>query len=584
MFSPVLVHEFLSCTAERLPHKTALICEEERWTYRALDQASDRAAGLFRSLGLKRGGRVAIFLDNCVETVISLYGTLKAGGVFVVIDGSTKAKKLGTILADAGPSVLVTRTEKAAVVTAALRSGEHGCASVWAGEPADIPETCRPHAVTWKTVVPDRYRPENDAPFPGKTHAGAGCIDRDLAALIYTSGSSGDPKGVMVSHLNMVSAARSVIRYIGNRQDDIIINVLPLSFGYGLYQVLMSVMFGGTVVLERSFLYPVTILERIEREQVTGFPLVPTIAALLIKLSNLGRYDLRSLRYVTNAAAALPVEHIRKLRSLLPCARLFSMYGLTECKRVSYLAPEELDRRPASVGKAIPNSEVMVLNEAGQECPAGEVGELVVRGSHVACGYWNAPELTARTFRTCGLSGERLLYSGDLFTRDEEGYLYYMGRKSEMIKTKGERVSPCEVENVLHEMQGVLEAAVIGFRDDLLGQAVTACLVCSGTLQERAVMRFCAERLQPFMVPRHVLFLGSMPRSLNGKIDKKMLSLVVESKLRPGGTVPDRKPAGGTGAQPGISSLEAVDPERQRLLYSEAPAAAGGSVVRPEEV
>jgi amino acid adenylation domain-containing protein len=577
MFSPVLVHEFLSCTAERLPHKPALICGEERWTYRALERASDRAASLFRSTGLKRGGRVVIFLDNCAETVISLYGALKAGGVFVIIDGSTKAKKLGAILSDADASVLVTRTDKSAVVTAALGCEEQRCSSVWTGEPSAIPEMCRARAVSWQTVVPDPLHPEEDTPFPARQHAATGCIDRDLAALIYTSGSSGDPKGVMVSHLNMVSAARSVIRYIGNRQDDIIMNVLPLSFGYGLYQVLMSAMFGGTVVLERSFLYPVTILERIERERVTGFPLVPTIAALLIKLSNFGRYDLGSLRYVTNAAAALPVEHIRKLRSLLPGARLFSMYGLTECKRVSYLAPEELDRRPASVGKPIPNSEVMVLNEAGQECAAGEVGELVVRGSHVACGYWNAPDLTARTFRPSGPSGERLLYSGDLFTRDEEGFLYYMGRKGEMIKTKGERVSPCEVENVLHEMPGVIEAAVIGLRDELLGQAVTACLVCNSMLEERAIMRFCAERLQPFMVPRHVLFLGSMPRSLNGKIDKKKLALIVESRIWPGGGMaPAGKRTAGTCAQPAITS-ETVLPDRPLLICSEAPASPGNA-------
>ena len=213
MFSPVLVHEFLSCSPERLPNKTALICEEERWTYRALDQASDRAAGLFRSLGLKRGGRVAIFLDNCVETVISLYGTLKAGGVFVVIDGSTKAKKLGTVLADAGPSVLVTRTEKAAVVTAALRSREHGCASVWAGEPADIPrdvQAARGHLEDLRAAPGERCSVPGKDARGGRLHRpgpGSGHVYFRL---------HGRPKGVMVSHLNMVSAAHS-IRYLENR-------------------------------------------------------------------------------------------------------------------------------------------------------------------------------------------------------------------------------------------------------------------------------------------------------------------------------------------------------------------------------
>ena len=532
MFSPVLIHEFLARTAERLPDKTALICGEERWTYRALEHASDAAARLFRSMGLERGGRVVIFLDNSVETVISLYGALKAGGVFVVLDGSMKSKKLEAIVRDANPALLVAAREKAGVVADALNGAEHDLRVIWVGE-ARLPDRFAEGAAFWKEAIPDFRHADSVAPLCAPGQEAPCSIDSDLAALIYTSGSSGRPKGVMVSHLNMVSAARSVIRYIGNRQDDIIINVLPLSFGYGLYQVLMSVMFGGTVILERSFLYPVTFLERMERERATGFPLVPTIAALLIKLTDLGRYDLRSLRYLTNAAAALPVEHIRKLRSLFPGARLFSMYGLTECKRVSYLAPEELDRRPASVGKAIPNCEVLVLNEAGQEAAAGEVGELVVRGSHVACGYWNAPELTARTFRPGGQPGERLLYSGDLFTRDDEGFLYYVGRKGELIKTRGERVSPREVENVLHEMNGVLEAAVIGLPDDVLGQAVTVCLVCSSGLQERDVMRFCADRLEHFMVPRHVLFFPSLPKCLNGKIDKKQLAAAAEARLQP---------------------------------------------------
>lgn len=464
--------------------------------------------------GFKRGERAVIFLDNSAEAVISLYGVLLAGGVFVLLDSSMKSKKLADILRDSGASFLITHSEKAAVVEAATAGLEP--AFLWVGEfPAATPD----RGFSWDDIVSG----EDD--MPGMTMRLPVCIDTDLAALIYTSGSTGEPKGVMSSHLNMVSAARSIIQYIENTPDDIIVSVLPLSFDYGLYQVIMAFMFGGTVVLERSFLYPAKILERIEREKATGFPLVPTIAAFLVKMKNLAHHDLGSLRYLTNTAAALPVDHIRKLRTLLPRTRFFSMYGLTECKRVSYLPPEELDHRPSSVGKAIPNSEVFVMNEAGEEVPAGEVGELVIRGSHVMCGYWNSPELTERTFRAGRKSGERLLYSGDLFRKDEDGYLYFVGRKDDVIKTRGERVSPREIENALCEMHGVAEAAVFGLPDEILGQAVTACIVwCDGARPvERDVRKFCADRLQPFMVPKHVIFVDSLPRSPNGKIDKKVL-------------------------------------------------------------
>jgi acyl-CoA synthetase (AMP-forming)/AMP-acid ligase II len=192
---------------------------------------------------------------------------------------------------------------------------------------------------------------------------------------------------------------------------------------------------------------------------------------------------------------------------------------------VSYLPPEELDRRPSSVGKAIPNSEAFIVNEAGREAAPGEVGELVIRGAHVMCGYWNSPELTAKIFRQGRLPGERLLYSGDLFTKDEEGFLYFVGRKDDMIKSKGERVSPREVENVLCEREGISEAAVIGVPDEMLGQAIKAFIVCSAgaRLTERDVLKFCSENLQPFMVPKCVDFVDSLPKTPNGKIDKKSL-------------------------------------------------------------
>ncbi len=352
-----------------------------------------------------------------------------------------------------------------------------------------------------------------------------GIIDCDLAALLYTSGTTGEPKGVMTSHFNMLAVSKSIIQYLGNKSDDIILNVLPLSFGYGLYQVIPSVMYGGTVILESSFMFPVKILQRIEKEKATGFPMVPTIFALLFNLKNIEKYNLSSLRYLTNAGAALSAERILKLKTILPNAEIFSMYGLTECQRVSYLKPDEVESRPSSVGKAIPNCEVLLLNENDEEVSVGEVGELVVRGSNVMQGYWNAPELTKKTFRNGKTPGEKLLYSGDLFKKDKEGYLYFVSRKDDIIKTKGEKVSPKEVEHVINSFDGIIDTAVIPVPDQILGNAIKAFVVKKkeSNIAEKEILKFCSEKLEPFMIPKYIEFIDQLPKSINGKIDKKVL-------------------------------------------------------------
>jgi long-chain acyl-CoA synthetase len=353
-------------------------------------------------------------------------------------------------------------------------------------------------------------------------------IDVDLACLIYTSGSTGEPKGVVSTHQNMVSAARSIIQYIGNSEDDIILDVLPLSFDYGLYQVIMAFMFGGTIVLEKSFVYIHRVLERIAEEKVTGFPIVPTIVAMLLKLEKLDKYDLSTLRYMTNTGAALPVEHIRKLRDMFPHVTIISMFGLTECKRVSYLPPEELDKRPSSVGKAMPNCEVSVIDADGNEAQPGEIGELIIRGSNVMQGYWKDPELTAKFYKLGRYPAERILHSGDYFWRDEDGFLYFIGRKDDMIKSKGERISAKEVENTICCMDGVSEVAVIGMPDEILGQAIKAFIVSvpGSDLTEKDVLKYCTENMETYMVPKYIEFVAELPRTAHGKIDKKQLKTV----------------------------------------------------------
>lgn len=524
MFTPVLVHDFLKLSSIRHPRKEALICAEGRWTYEELDKASGRLADFFVQTGLGCQDRVAVFLDNSAEAVISIYSTLRAAGAFILINGAVKPRKLEYILRDSGASILVADALKAAVVLEAVKDIEK-LKTVWVGVPSGAPASTVPRSFLWTEIL---QQASSGAPHStGRRETERG-IDLDLAALIYTSGSTGDPKGVMSSHLNIVSAARSIIQYLENNGEDKVLNVLPLSFDYGLYQVLMAFMFGGAVFLERSFAFPVRILETIQRERITGFPIVPTIAALLLKMENPGKYDLSSIRYVTNTGGNLPVEHIRRLRRIFNSAKIYSMYGLTECKRVSFLAPEQLDLRPKSVGKPIPNCCAFVVGENGEELGSGEVGELVVRGANVMGGYWNAPELSAKTFRRGRYPGETLLYSGDLFTKDEEGFLYFVARKDDQIKTKGERVSPREIENIVCELEGVLEAAVIGVPDETLGQAIKVFVVCrpGSKIGEKEIIRHCANNMEPFMVPRYVEIIAQMPWNAHGKIDRNALRMV----------------------------------------------------------
>ncbi|MBN1508846.1 MAG: AMP-binding protein [Sedimentisphaerales bacterium] len=521
-FDPVLVHEWLRRSARRVPEKDAIICGSQRWSYRRLDACSDHFAEALVGLGMCRQDRVAILTGNRPETVVSLYGTLKAGGVFVILDGNTKAQRLAYILANSGARILVGRMDQAAVIREALEDLNAGIAVVWVGA-ASPPEGCA--GVTWDSVL------EAGSSCSGDGHVilsgRAPCIDIDLASLIYTSATTGNPKGVMSTHHNMISAARSIIQYIQNESSDVILDALPLSFDYGLYQVIMAVMFGGTVVLEPSFVYLHNILTRIAEEKVSGFPVVPTMVAMLLKMRDLRDYDLRSLRYLTNTGAALPVQHIQSLRELLPHVKIFSMFGLTECKRVGYLDPEELDRRPGSVGKAMPNCEVSVVDEDGNEVRSGEVGELVIRGSNVMQGYWNDPDMTAKVYQPGPYPASRWLRSGDYFRSDEDGFLYFLGRKDDMIKTRGERVSPKEVENALCELGDVAEAAVVGVPDEILGQAIKAFIVTRlGRLDEKAVLRHCAERLGSFMVPKYVEFVAALPRTAHGKVDRRRLQTV----------------------------------------------------------
>ncbi|GAB4345530.1 MAG: hypothetical protein Kow006_02830 [Gammaproteobacteria bacterium] len=351
-------------------------------------------------------------------------------------------------------------------------------------------------------------------------------ISLDLAALIYTSGSTGDPKGVMQTHQSMLFAANSIIEYLGMDSEEIILNVMPLSFDYGLYQLLMTVQIGATLVLERSFNYYLDVMKRLQEYRVTTFPGVPTLFALIIAAHKRTPLCYPGVKRLTNTAAMLPVDYISQLQEIFPNALIFSMYGLTECKRVSYLEPEMLEEKPTSVGKPIPGTEVFLLDSEGRMVGPGQQGMLYVRGPHVMRGYWNKPEESAEMLVDGKITGEKMLRTGDWFHMDEEGYLYFEGRSDDIIKCRGEKISPVEIENALRNIQGISEAVVIGVDDDILGQAIRAYVVPDNgaDLDTSSIKRELAKKLEGYMIPRDVLITERLPVNQNYKVCKRELA------------------------------------------------------------
>jgi len=512
------LESFLEESARRFPGKTALVFDRQRIKYCEIETRCNRLAHAMVERGLRPGDRVAIWLENSPEVVIALFAALKAGAVFLVLNSTTKAEKIEYVLNNCRARALVTDRRRAHSFQKHWSVIPHLEMAWIAGASERI--DAQPSGKSLASLSQDF---ENHAlpSSPPEKHA----IDVDLAALIYTSGSAGVPRGVMMTHLSMISSATSITTYLESTSDDIVLNFLPLSFDYGLYQVLMAFKVGATLLLQRSFTFPHLVLEAAVRERITGLPIVPTVASLLLQ-TDISRYDLSSLRYLTSTGSALPTAHIRKLREMFPQTQIFSMYGLTECKRVSYLPPDQIDTRPTSVGQGMPNEEVYVVNEDGRRVGPGIIGELVVRGSNVMKGYWEDPVETAKRLRPGQYPWEQVLYTGDLFKTDSEGYLYFVGRKDDIIKSRDEKVSPREVEDVLYRLDGVAEAAVVGVPDPILGQAVKAYITrrAGSNITENDVLRHCVQRLEDFMVPKTVEFRDYLPRTASGKISKREIS------------------------------------------------------------
>jgi len=513
--TPRLLHEPLTASARSVPDKTAIIAEGISHSYHDVLDRARRLASALVSRGLSRGGRVGIFMDNTFDAAVAIYGTLMAGGVFVMINPQTKSDKLGFILDNSDAGILLTDEHLSGTYLSAPMNRAKLSAILVAGASAvGAPRGDCPRIESYDAAIGDAT-PIDTPVFT---------IPLDLAALVYTSGSTGNPKGVMMTHQAMLFAAQSIAEYLRLDSSQVILNVLPLAFDYGLYQLLMTVLLGATLVLEASFTYPAQTLKRMTDHRVTVFPGVPTIYSTLISMHRRKPLHFPLIQGITNTAAALPADYTAELHQIFPNALIYRMYGLTECKRVCYLEPELADVKPDSVGRAIPGTETFLLSLEGQPVQPGQPGILHVRGPHVMLGYWKDPELSRTMLKEGSLPGERVLCTHDWFTMDSDGDLYFKGRSDDIIKSRGEKISPIEVENVLLGIKGVREAAVIGVPDELLGQAVKAFVALDDqAIAVRDILKHCAAKLENFMVPKIVAIVAALPRTDSGKISKKGL-------------------------------------------------------------
>lgn len=508
MSPPFLVHHLLDAGSAGVAGGVALVDGDRSMAYPALRAQVGHAAAVLQELGLGRGERVAIVLPKSLEECWAIFAASRAGGVFVPVNSLLHAGQIRHIVTDCGARIVLTNAALAPRLREAL-AGIEGVSLHLVDEPA------------WRAPSAD----DDAARPPLRDQA----IGEDLAAILYTSGSTGRPKGVMLSHRNLIAGTRIVRTYLGLTGADRILSVLPFSFDYGLNQLLTAVEQGAVLIL-LSFRFGDEIVAAIRDHGVTGLAGVPTIWAILTRASpSLARTPLPSLRYITNSGGAVPSETVKRLRTRLPETRIFLMYGLTEAFRSTFLPPDEIDRRPTSIGRAIPETEIFAVTAEGRRTRPGEPGILVHRGPTVSLGYWNRPEDTAEVlkphpFVAVAQGGDTVCYSGDLVFEDDEGFFHFVGRRDAMIKSAGYRISPTEVEEVLMATGAFLQVAVIGLPDPFAGQKVHAVGVAkAGAADVDAVLQAAAADLPAYMVPRAIEWVEALPVTPNGKVDYRGL-------------------------------------------------------------
>ncbi len=515
---PTRLWELIADSARRTPDAPALLWRDQTLSYVELLTRVEGFAGNLQALGIQRGERIAVYLPKQFETVIGLFGSNRADGVFVPINPQLKAEQVAHILRDAGASWLITSAQRARQLDAALA----GCPSLQGVILTDQAAELRVPATPWESL-------------PAAEPAPSASIDADLAALLYTSGSTGQPKGVMLSQRNMLAGAQSVAQYLENTPEDRLLALLPLSFDYGLSQLTTAFSVGASVVLF-DYLLPRDVIKAVGRYRITGLAGVPPLWQQLAELE--WPEDARCLRYFTNSGGRLPLPTLERLRLSQPQALPFLMYGLTEAFRSTWLPPAYIDIKPGSIGRAIPNAEILVVNDEGEPCAHGEEGELVHRGSLVGMGYWNDPQRTAERFRPApGQPAELPLtelavWSGDRVYRDAEGFLFFVGRRDEQIKCSGYRISPEEIEKELLASGLVDEAVVTAAEHPTLGQAPIA--VLRGDEHNAAALQDWAKsRLPTFMHPQAWVWMDALPRNSNGKYDRSLLRQQLADRFEP---------------------------------------------------
>jgi len=522
---PTLFHHTLSKTARRSPDAAALIYKSEQKNYLQLSYQMEQTARGFLKLGVKIDTRVAVYLPKQIETVVSFFATSLSGGIFVPVNPLLKAAQVNYILRDCTAQVLITSASRYHQLKAELDSLPRSPTIVLTDCAID---KTPPGCINWLSFSDAGNQPsaeENSGAnlnFPVR-------ISKDIAAILYTSGSTGQPKGVVLSHNNLVVGAKSVAQYLENCSEDRLLAVLPFSFDYGLSQLTTAFVSGASVVL-MEYLLPRDVVRAVAKYQITGLAAVPP---LWVQLANLEwpQEAVNSLRYFTNSGGAMPQSTLNNLRQRLPNSLPFLMYGLTEAFRSTYLHPDEVENRPTSIGRAIPDAEILVVDEQGRLCESGVEGELVHRGPHVALGYWNAPEKTAERFKplsanlASGITDEIAVWSGDTVVRDEQGFLYFIGRKDDMIKSSGYRISPSEIEDLVYQYPLVSEVAAIGVPHSTLGEAVVLVITPTDSdFDEKSLVKYCQQQLPNFMQPKALKLRATLPRNANGKIDRKLLA------------------------------------------------------------
>jgi len=515
----VLLHELPLERAHVAPRAVALKTADAQVSYESLATSIANFAAGVAALGVARGERVAIYLEKRAEFVVACFGTAAAGAVFVPINPLLKAPQVGHILRDCGATLLVTSDERLPLVAGELAQCPDLRHVVIVGDAAAIAPAARVATHGWSALLERAPR------------ALPRVIDVDMVAILYTSGSTGRPKGVVLSHRNMVAGAKSVAEYLENTADDTLLAALPFSFDAGFSQLTTAFHTGARVVL-LNYVLPGDVTRALARERVTGLTAVPPLWIQLCQVK-WPESIATHLRYIANTGGRMPFATLAELRKRLPQTKPFLMYGLTEAFRSTYLPPAEVDRRPDSIGKAIPNAEILVLRPDGTRCAPDEPGELVHRGALVGMGYWNDAEKTAERYRPlpgreAGLVlPEVAVFSGDTVRMDADGFLYFIGRRDEMIKTSGYRVSPTEVEEAIYATRRVAECAAFGVPHAALGEAIVVVATpADGTaLDIDGLLAECKLKLPAYMLPARVhVKTGSLPRNPNGKIDRKALA------------------------------------------------------------